>query len=150
MTVSLRRRLSRLLPTTLLLTACSFSDRPTAPRSGPEFAISDAVHEGGTSGFYLLPPMVAQPAFKGTFDADITTLNPAIAICDVTNGADANCGSSGGTPAVLMFTTATTPAITLDPTIPQYHVNRDTHGPCVLSSHTYPLHVNAGASETRR
>src|SRR6266566_72643 len=150
MAVSLTSRVAWLVPTLLIVEACASGDRPTAPRLGPAFAISDGVHEGGTPGFYFLSPMVAQPTFSGTFDADITTLNPAIAICDITNGPDANCGSSGGTPAVLMFTTATTPAITLDPTIPQYQVNWDTQGAGFVASHTYRVHVTAGASGTRR
>src|SRR5438309_347181 len=150
MAVSLTCRLARLVAALLIVEACASGDRPTAPRSRPEFAISDAVHEGGTPGFYFLPPMVAQPTFSGTFDADITTLNPAIAICDITNGPDANCGSSGGTPAVIVFTTTTTPAITLDPTIPQYQVNWDTQGAGFVASHTYRVHVTAGASGTRR
>src|SRR2546427_70484 len=150
MAVSLTSRVAWLVPALLIVEACASGDRPTAPRPGPEFAISDGVHEGGTPGFYFLSPMVAQPTFSGTFHADITTLNPAIAICDITNGPDANCGSSGGTPAVLMFTTATTPAITLDPTIPQYQVNWDTQGAGFVASHTYRVHVTAGASGTRR
>src|SRR6266516_593063 len=150
MAVSLTSRIAWLVPALLIVEACSSGDRPTAPRSRPEFAISDAVHEGGTPGFYFLPPLVAQPTFSGTFDADITTLNPAIAICDITNGPDANCGNSGGTPAVLVFTTATTPAITLDPTTPQYQVNWDTRGAGFVAGHTYRVHVTAGASGTRR
>src|SRR5256885_3193358 len=150
MAVSLTSRAAWLVPTLLIVEACASGDRPTAPRLGPEFAISDGVHESGTPGFFFLSPMVAQPTFSGTFDADITTLNPAIAICDITNGPDANCGSSGGTPAVLMFTTATTPAITLDPTIPQYQVNWDTQGAGFVASHTYRVHVTAGASGARR
>src|SRR5690349_24268750 len=116
-------RVTRLVPALAILNACSSSDRPTAPWSRPEFAISDAVHEGGTPGFYFLPPMVTQPTFSGAFDADITTLNPAIAICDITNGPDANCGSTGGTPAIIAFTTTSTPAITVALTTPQYQVN---------------------------
>src|SRR6202008_4004853 len=110
---------ARFLPALLFLNACSSSNRPTAPRTRPEFAISDAVHEGGTPGFFFLPPMVAQPSFSGTFDADVTTLNPAIAICDVTN--DVNCGLSSGT--LIVFTTSSTPAIRVDFTTPQYQVN---------------------------
>src|SRR2546427_8678105 len=150
MAVSLTSRVAWLVPTLLIVEACASGDRPTAPRLGPEFAISDGVHESGTPGFFFLSPMVAQPTFSGTFDADITTLNPAIAICDITNGPDANCGSSGGTPAVIVFTTTTTPAITLDPTIPQYQVNWDTQGAGFVASHTYRVHVTAGASGTRR
>src|SRR6266550_3612692 len=150
MAVSLTSRAAWLVPTLLIVEACASGDRPTAPRLGPEFAISDGVHESGTPGFFFLSPMVAQPTFSGTFDADITTLNPAIAICDITNGPDANCGSSGGTPAVLVFTTATTPAITLDPTTPQYQVKLDTRVAGLVADHTYRVHVTAGASGARR
>src|SRR5437016_2791917 len=150
MAVSLTSRVAWLVPALLIVEACASGDRPTAPRPGPEFAISDGVHESGTPGFFFLSPMVAQPTFSGTFDADITTLNPAIAICDITDGPDANCGSSGGTPAVLMFTTATTPAITLDLTTPQYQVNWDTQGAGFVASHTYRVHVTAGATGARR
>src|SRR5205823_6913261 len=49
--------------------------------SAPDFEISDALHQNGTAGFFFLPPMVRAPAYTGTFDADITTLNPEVAIC---------------------------------------------------------------------
>ena len=143
MTLSPSWRVAQLLPALLILTACWSSDRSTAPRSGPEFDISDAVHEGGTAGFYFLPPMVAQPTFSGTFDADITTLNPAIAICDVTNGPDPNCGSPTGTPAVLVFATTSTPGITVDLTAPQYQVNWNTQTAGFVVGHTYRVHITA-------
>ena len=146
MTLSLGWRVARFLPALLILNACSLSDRPMAPRSRPEFAISDAVHEGGTPGFYFLPPMVAQPAVSGTFDADVATLNPAIAICDITN--DANCGTSSAT--LIVFTSSSTPAITVDLTTPQYQVNWNTQGPGFSANHTYRVHVTAGASGARR
>jgi len=139
-------RIARFLPALLILNGCSSSDRPTAPRSRPEFAISDAVHEAGTRGFYFLPPMVAQPTFSGTFDADIATLHPAIAICDVTN--DANCGTS--TTTLIVFTTSSTPAITVDLTTPQYQVNWNTQAAGFVAGHTYRVHVTAGASGARR
>src|SRR2546429_1479048 len=150
MAISLTSRVAWLVPALLIVEACASGDRPTAPRPGPEFAISDGVLESGTPGFYFLPPMVAQPTVSGTFDADITTLNPAIAICDITNSPDANCGSSGGTPAVLVFTTATTPAITVDPTTPQYQVKWDTRGAGFVADHTYRVHVTAGARGAQR
>jgi virginiamycin B lyase len=130
--------------------ACKSADRATAPQTRPEFAISDAVHEGGTPGFYFLPPMVAQPTFSGTFDADITALNPAISICDVTNGPDNKCGGPSGTPAVIVFTTTSTTAITVDPTTPQYQVNWDTQGAGFVAGHTYRVHITSGASGARR
>jgi len=134
----------------VIVVACSSTDRATAPRLRPAFAISDAVHEGGTPGFFFLPPMLAQPTFSGTFDADVTTLNPAIAICDVTNGPDTNCGLPGGTPAVVVFTTTSIPAITVDLFTPQYQVNWDTKGVGFTAGHTYRLHVTAGATGSRR
>jgi len=141
---------ARVLPALLVLAACSVADRPTAPRTGPEFDISDAAHEGGTPGFYFLPSVVAQPTFGGTFDADIATLNPKVEICDVTTGPDTNCGGAGGTPAVIVFTTTSTPAITVDLSTPQYQVNWDTKGAGFTEGHTYRVHVTAGAPGTRR
>jgi len=152
MAVSLRCRLASLVRVLLIagVGACASADRPTAPRFGPEFAISDAVHEGGTPGFYFLPPMVAQPTFSGSFDADITTLSPQIAICDITNGPDDNCGGAGGTSAVIVFTTTSTPAIAVDPTTEQYGVNWDTRAAGFVADHTYRVHVTAGAGGARR
>src|SRR2546425_9040710 len=121
-----------LLALLLLAAACSSSDRPTAPEAGAAFGISDALHEGGTPGFFFLPPMVAQPVFSGTFDADIAALNPQITIFDLATGA---------TTPVVVFTTTSTPAITLDPTTPQYQVNWDTQGSGFLVGHTYRVHV---------
>jgi len=94
--------------------------------------------------------MVAQPPFSGTFDADITTLNPQIAICDITNGPDNNCGGAGGTSAVIVFTTTSTPAITVDVTTPQYQVNWNTRGAGFVAGNTYRVHITAGASGARR
>src|SRR6266550_2157222 len=150
MAVPLTRRLAWLVPVLLIVEACASADRPTAPRLGPEFAISDGVHEGGTPGFYFLPPIVAQPAFSGSFDADIATLNPQIAICDITDGPDSNCGGAGGTSAVGVFTTASTPAITVDLTTSQYQVKWDTRAAGFVAGHTYRVHVTAGASGARR
>src|SRR5213595_1215948 len=98
-----------LVATSLLAVAACSSDRnPTAPRN--------------------LPPLVAQPTTGGAFDADIATLNPQVAICDITLGPDADCGGSseGATPAIIVYTTTSTPAITLAPTAAAYSVNWDT------------------------
>src|SRR6267143_3760421 len=150
MAMSLRCRLASLVPVLLIVGACASADRPTAPRFGPAFAISDGVHGGGTQGFYFLPPMVAQPAFGGSFDADITTLDPQIAICDITNGPDNNCGGAGGTSAVIVFTTTSTEAITVDLATPQYQVKWDTRAAGFDADHSYRVHVSAGASGARR
>src|SRR6266850_537929 len=150
MPVPLPSRVAWLIPALLIVEACASGDRPTAPRLGPEFAISDGVHEGGTPGFYFLPPIVAQPAFSGSFDADIETLNPQIAICDITDGPDNNCGGAGGTSAVIVYTTTSTPAITVDLTAEQYQVKWDTRAAGFDADHTYRVHVRAGASGARR
>jgi alpha-tubulin suppressor-like RCC1 family protein len=150
MAVSLTSRVAWLVSALLIVEACASGDRPTAPRFGPAFAISDAVHANGTAGFYFLPPIVAQPTFSGSFDADITTLNPHVAICDITNGPDSNCGGAGGTSAVIVFTTTSTPAITVDPTTEQYGVNWDTRAAGFDADHTYRVHVTAGAGRALR
>src|SRR5712692_2575653 len=90
--------------------------------------------------------MVSQPSFNGTFDADIATLNPQIAICDVTN--DVNCGVSSAT--LIVFTTTSAPAITVDPTTPQYQVNWNTQAAGFVAGHTYRVHVTAVVSGSRR
>jgi len=152
MAVSRRCRLASLVPVLLIAGAgaCASADRPTAPRFGPEFAISDGAHGSGTPGFYFLPPVVAQPTFSGSFDADITTLDPQIAICDITNGPDNNCGGASGTSAVIVFTTTSTPAITVDLTTSQYQVKWDTRAAGFVAGNTYRVHVTAGASGARR
>src|SRR6266568_9418668 len=131
----------------IVVLAASCADQREATRLvGPEAMISDAVHEGGTSGFFFLPPMVAQPTVSGTFDAEIATLSPQIAICDVTN--DVNCGGSSATLAV--FATATSPGITVDPAAQQYQVNWDTKGASFVAGKTYRVHVTAGVPGARR
>src|SRR5216684_1458900 len=150
MAVPLTRRLAWLISALLIVQACASGERPTSPRSGPEFAISDGAHGSRTPGFYFLPPMVAQPPFSGTFDADITTLNPQIAICDITDGPDNDCGGVGGTSAVIVFTTTTTPAITVNLTTSQYQVNWNTRAAGFDAGHTYRVHLAAGANGARR
>ena len=149
MPVSLTSRVAWLIPALLIVEACVSGERATAPRFGPEFAISDGGHGSGTPGFYFLPP-IAQPTFGGSFDADITTLNPQIAICDITSGPDNDCGGAGGTSAVIVFTTTSTPAITVNLTTEQYQVTWDTRAAGFVAGHTYRVHVTAGASGARR
>src|SRR6266516_4081901 len=75
---------------------------------------------------------------------------PQIAICDITNGPDNNCGGAGGTSAVIVFTTTSTPAITVDLTTSQYQVKWDTRAAGFVAGHTYRVHVTAGVSGARR
>src|SRR2546422_493712 len=142
-----------LVATSLLAVAACSSDRhPTAPGTGPAFDISDAAHQGGTPGFFFLPPLVAQPTTGGEFDADIATLNPQVAICDITLGPDVDCGGSseGATPAIVLYTTTSTPAITVAPTAAAYSVNWDTKLEGFVTDHTYRAHVAAGGNGARR
>jgi hypothetical protein len=111
-------------------------------------AISDGAHSGGTPGFYFLPPMVPLPVTSGVFDADIATFNPAILICDVTDGPDTGCG--GAIPALRAFTTTSTPAIVLDGE--KYKVDWDTkekEGDFV-AGRTYRVHVLGGSGPNQR
>src|SRR5438093_12017440 len=100
----------------LIVAACSSDGRPTGLYSRPQFAISDAAHAGAAPGFFVLPPMVPQPTLSGTFDADITTLDARIAICDMTIDPDVDCGGSGAgaRAAAIVFHPAASPAITSD------------------------------------
>lgn len=56
------------------LAACADGSRLSGPADmmnappAPSRSISDAAHNGGTAGFYFLPPLVAQPGDTGVFD----------------------------------------------------------------------------------
>src|SRR5207237_1127953 len=89
-----------------------------------------------------------QPGTGGAFDADIAALSPQVAICDITLGPDRDCG--GATPAIVVYTTTTTPAITVVPSAETYQVNWDTKLEGFITAHTYRVHVAAGKSGTRR
>src|SRR5712691_926088 len=119
-----RRSLSARLILSGVVAACSSADRVTAPPIKPEFAISDAVHEGGTPGFYFLPPVVRQPTFGGTFDAGQLS-NLRVYVCDLT---------SGGCPIEFPST-----AIELAPADQHYQVNWNTTG--LTAGHLYELVV---------
>lgn len=121
-------------------------DRPDGSRE-VERTISDAVHSGGTAGFYFLPPMVQTPTTTGAFDADIAALNPEVVICE-TGASDVDCG--GASAALVTFTTSTSPAITVDPVNQQYRVNWNTRDGAFSAGHTYRLHVRAGVAGARR
>src|SRR6266550_8954161 len=142
-----------LLATSLLAVAACSSDRNlTAPRNRPEFAISDGAHRGGTPGFFFLPPLVPQPTTGGTFDADIAALSPQVAICDISGGPDTDCGGSseGATPAIVVYTSTSMPAITVVSSGERYQVNWDTKLEGLNTGDTYRVHVAAGAIGTRR
>jgi hypothetical protein len=129
----------------LTLVAACVSGDGRAPL-GPDFAISDAAHSGGTPGFFFLPPMVPQPAVTGLFDADIASVNPGIVICEVTAGPDMDCG--GATSALGSFTTISTPAIVLDGD--KYKVDWDTKEGDFSAGRTYRVRVLGGIGPNRR
>jgi hypothetical protein len=57
------------------LTGCGKSpEMVTTPIS---ITVSDAAHDGADNGFYILPPLVAEPDYSGVFDPD---LSPSIYI----------------------------------------------------------------------
>jgi hypothetical protein len=104
----------------LLWVACD-SQPPTQPVDfEPAYDISDAMHEGGLSGFYWLPPMVSQPTTTGTF---IGTLSPEAKICEWGGSA---CIAGGW---ARVFTMAAGPAghrVGVDVHGQHYHLNWDT------------------------
>src|SRR3989442_7734190 len=118
-TIRLAALCAAVLPPFLLTTDCS-EDREARKIGGPSMLISDGAHGAGTAGFFFLPPLLSQPAVSGTFDSDIATLNPQVAICDITNQTDTDCGgtSAGATTAVAGFSTTTTPPTKLSSTPP--------------------------------
>jgi len=132
------------------LAGCGVGDvtEPPVDVGGPMYAISDALHSGGTAGFYFLPPLVAAPNATGAFDADITSLDPRVTICDLALGENVDCG--GTIPAAATFTRSSSPAITVDPAAGQYHVNWSTKAAGFVAAHTYRLHVVAGGAGSRR
>jgi stigma-specific protein Stig1 len=81
-----------------------------------EALVSDAMNNGGTAGFYFLPPIVSDPALIGTFDA---ALSPIVRIDQM---------SPTGTPlkTIATYTTTSGPGyetVRLDPSGPNYILN---------------------------
>lgn len=121
--------------------ACGADDLVAPTSLEPSAAISDAAH-GGTAGFYWLPPMLPASPAAGTFDPDISALNPTLLICPSTV---TDCGT--GTTPLVTFTIGSTPAIELAPLIPQYEAKWKPTG---WSTGTYRIHLLAGAEGARR
>ncbi|HEY6225210.1 MAG TPA: Ig-like domain-containing protein [Gemmatimonadales bacterium] len=123
-----------LISATTLLVACT--DKPTAPPSAsrPAAQISDAAHEGGTAGFYFLPPLVAQPTYGGSFDAGLLA-GLRVTVCDYT----------GTISCPVEFTASSTPAITVDAVSQQYQVNWKTSG--FVAGHTYRVIIHAAVRQ---
>lgn len=129
------RRLAPLLLIALLLPGCRDGEllNPLETGAGPiQGAISDAVHNGGIQGFYLLPPTVPNPTVEGIFNP---SLYPIVMICAL--DADNVCLAEGSTPGALQFSRFTKPAIQV---IDQhYQLDWSTEG--VDAAYIYRIHV---------
>jgi probable HAF family extracellular repeat protein len=122
----------------ILLFGCAEDVRtPLAPEEfhGPLTSISDGAR-GGNEHFYFLPPLVADPTFTGTFDPG---LSPTVQICALAGSA---CGSQ-----VALFTSSTTPAVTLQARMENYQVNWATKPYNLSTTTVYRIRVRIGALE---
>jgi len=125
-----------LLPLVAGLSACG-DQALTAPRvvSAPNFAIADAAR-AYKAGFYWLPPMVADPLYAGTFDAELA---PTVEICELVDGA---CG-----PVIATYTMTTGPGsetVRLDLDDEHYIVNWHTDEFALSTTGFYRVSVRAG------
>src|SRR3954463_6240940 len=70
-----------------IIAVASCGESPTGPGLPyvPSWQISDGAHMHGNPHFYFLPPMVPQPAYRGTPDA---SLAPTVLVCEFTSGCD--------------------------------------------------------------
>jgi TolB protein len=136
-----RRRAERLtgrrsaaLAALLLVIACASTERLLGPpANAPAFTILDGAN-GGTSGFYFLSPLVAEPVVTGTFDP---ALAPQVRICEL--------AASGCTATVASFGAGTSPAVTVDPKEESYSVLWKTKDANLDPAVTYRLEVRVGA-----
>lgn len=135
--------------TVVFALGCSDSRDVTPPHravkpAAPSADVLDAVHGGGNPHFYLLPPLVANPAYSGTFDA---AESPTISVCA---WSASGCGA-----AVAQFSmTSGTGAqlVRVDTTEQLYIVNWDTDecvsGPCTLDpNQVYRLSIAVAGTE---
>jgi hypothetical protein len=129
----------------LIAVACSEPNAPLRRFQGtPANEIFDAVHGGGNSHFYLLPPMVPAVTYRGTTDA---TVSPQVTVCE--------WSGAGCVAAVAQFSTTSgtgSEVIRYDAVAEAYIVNWHTDqcitGPCILDpAKTYRIVIGAGISE---
>lgn len=121
-----------------LLSGCASDARtPLAPEEsqGPLLSISDGAR-GGNDHFYFLPPLVADPTFSGTFDP---SLSPTVQVCALVSSA---CGSQ-----IALFTSSTTPAVTLQARTQNYQVSWATKPHNLSTSVVYRIRVQIAALE---
>jgi Tol biopolymer transport system component len=118
----------------LLVIACDSTERLLGPRANaPAFTILDGAN-GGTSGFYILSPLVAEPVVTGTFDP---ALAPQVRICEL--------AASGCTATVASFGAGTSPAVMVDPKEKSYSVLWKTKDANLDPDVTYRVEVRVGA-----
>lgn len=130
----------RILASVLLVAACSEQPLPTGLRpQKPQLDVADA-SASYKSGFYWLPPMVAQPSYSGTFDAG---LSPTVEICELVSGA---CGT-----VIATYTTIDGPGgeiVRLHVDEENYHVNWHTDQFDLSTTALYRVSVRAGINNT--
>ena len=103
------------------------------PPIGPTLAISDAAH-GGNAHFYFLPPLVPVPTPTGTFDPSQL---PEVSVCRFVRG---ECAEE-----IAHFSSASSPAITVDPVGEAYNVVWQTKGAGLLTTEAYRIRVLVGS-----
>jgi sugar lactone lactonase YvrE len=128
-----------------IIAVASCGESPTGPGLPyvPSWEISDGAHMHGNPHFYFLPPMVPQPAYRGTPDA---SLAPTVLVCEFTSGCDkviARFTTTSGTGSEL---------VRYDAASQQYIVNWHTDacldGACSLDpAKTYRIRILVGVAE---
>jgi alpha-tubulin suppressor-like RCC1 family protein len=110
---------------------------PLAPdATGPDFAISDAAHDGAFPGFYFRPPMVPDVPLPGTFDP---TLAPEVTVCEWNGG----CAAT-----IVHFTTTSGPGSErVRANGDHYHVNWHAKDYDLDRLKTYRILVSVGGTQ---
>ena len=131
---------ARITASLLLVAACSEQPLPTGLKlSDPRLDVADA-SGSYKSGFYWLPPLVAQPSYTGIFDA---ALSPTVEICELVSG---GCGT-----VLATYTTTDGPGgdvVRLHVDDETYHVNWHTDQFELSTTALYRVSVRAGIYNT--
>jgi hypothetical protein len=113
------------LGTIVMVGACRDERAITKPAQ-PSFALSDGSN-GGNPHFFFLPPIVGQPSFSGTFNAQLA---PVVQICQV--DVAGNCVGPTFSPGTVQ----------LDGSAQQYQVNWNTDPATLVPGVVYRLSVS--------
>jgi hypothetical protein len=119
-----------------LFVACRDQQSVTAIHQGPSADFQDGRVAGGNPHFFLLPPLVSQPAFSGVFNPRI---QPVVDIC-LLNDALTDCAVPGQ---------HITPGPVVIDAPEQYHVNWDTGQPPIDVNKFYRIQVFGSAGGLR-